>query len=95
LRPCKPFRHSFNRFKYSLQKDQEVGVYGFVFYRDSGWIDVVIDDLLYTRIPKFEELIEEQKDLYHGDRDRFEARARVGGKTLYFSRSKTEDETWL
>ncbi|CAE6382108.1 unnamed protein product [Rhizoctonia solani] len=78
-----------------VHKDQEVGVYGFVFYRDSGWIDVVIDDLLYTRIPKFEELIEEQKDLYHGDRDRFEARARVGGKTLYFSRSKTEDETWL
>ncbi|KAF8749002.1 Cysteine proteinase [Rhizoctonia solani] len=78
-----------------VHRDEEVGVYGFVFYRDSGWIDVVIDDLLYTRIPKYEELWEDQKDLYHGDRERFEARARIGGKTLYFSRSKTENETWL
>ncbi|ELU40213.1 calpain [Rhizoctonia solani AG-1 IA] len=76
-----------------VHRDEEVGVYGFVFYRDSGWIDVVIDDLLYTRIPKYEELWEDQKDLYHGDRERFEARARIGGKTLYFSRSKTENET--
>ncbi|CAE6493781.1 unnamed protein product [Rhizoctonia solani] len=78
-----------------VHRDEQVGVYGFVFYRDSGWIDVVIDDLLYTRIPKFEELWGEQADLYHGDKEKFEARARVGGKTLYFSKSKTEDETWL
>ncbi|KDN33814.1 hypothetical protein RSAG8_13101, partial [Rhizoctonia solani AG-8 WAC10335] len=78
-----------------VHRDEQVGVYGFLFYRDSGWVEVIIDDLLYTRIPKFEELWGEQKDLYHGDRERFDTRARVGGKTLFFARSKTENETWL
>ncbi|KAJ1304224.1 hypothetical protein OPQ81_008621 [Rhizoctonia solani] len=78
-----------------VHRDVEVGVYGFVLYRDSGWVDVIIDDLLYTRIPKFEELWQGEQDLYHGDKEKFEARARIGGKTLYFSRSKTENETWL
>ncbi|CAE6428735.1 unnamed protein product [Rhizoctonia solani] len=78
-----------------VHRDEVVGVYGFLFYRDSGWVDVIIDDLLYTRIPKFEELWGEQKDLYHGDKEKFDARARVGGKTLFFARSKTENETWL
>ncbi|CAE6461055.1 hypothetical protein ACGC1H_003099 [Rhizoctonia solani] len=78
-----------------VHRDEQVGVYGFLFYRDSGWVDVVIDDLLYTRIPKFEELWGEQKELYHDDKEKFDARARVGGKTLYFARSKTENETWL
>ncbi|KAH7322212.1 hypothetical protein B0J17DRAFT_683969 [Rhizoctonia solani] len=78
-----------------VHRDEKVGVYGFLFYRDSGWVDIIIDDLLYTRIPKFEELWGQQQDLYHGDKEKFDARARVGGKTLYFSRSKTENETWL
>ncbi|CAE6386290.1 unnamed protein product [Rhizoctonia solani] len=64
-----------------VHRDEQVGVYGFVFYRDSGWVDIIIDDLLYTRIPKFEELYGLQ-ELYHGDKDKFDAAARVGGKTL-------------
>ncbi|CCO35602.1 Calpain-1 catalytic subunit [Rhizoctonia solani AG-1 IB] len=78
-----------------VHRDEQVGVYGFLFYRDSGWVDIIIDDLLYTRIPKFEELFDAQQEIYHYDKDKFDARARVGGKTLYFSRSKTENETWL
>ncbi|CAE6502868.1 unnamed protein product [Rhizoctonia solani] len=78
-----------------VHRDERIGVYGFVFYRDSGWVDVIIDDLLYTRIPKYEELWGDQQNLYHDDKEKYEARARIGGKTLYFSRSKTENETWL
>ncbi|KAF8687915.1 Cysteine proteinase, partial [Rhizoctonia solani] len=78
-----------------VHRDEEVGVYGFLFYRDSGWVDVIIDDLLFTRIPRYEELVDVQQKMYHEDKERFDTRARVGGKTLYFSRSKTENETWL
>jgi hypothetical protein len=56
---------------------------------------VIIDDLLYTKVPKFEELTTGQKDIYHNDKDEFELHARKGGKTLYFSMSKTENETWV
>lgn len=27
-----------------LQRNEKVGVYGFIFWRDSGWVDVVIDE---------------------------------------------------
>ncbi|KAB5590082.1 hypothetical protein CTheo_6472 [Ceratobasidium theobromae] len=78
-----------------VHRDEEVGVYGFIFYRDSGWVDVIIDDLLYTKLPKYEELTPEQQDMYHQDKDEFDSKARMGGKTLYFARSKTENETWV
>ncbi|KAK0455587.1 uncharacterized protein EV420DRAFT_1765264 [Desarmillaria tabescens] len=42
--------------KFCVARDEKVGVYGFIFFRDNRWVDVVIDDLLYTSIPKFEEL---------------------------------------
>ncbi|KAG9119469.1 hypothetical protein FRC07_005492 [Ceratobasidium sp. 392] len=78
-----------------VARDEEVGVYGFIFYRDSGWVDVIIDDLLFVKIPKFEELWGPGADLYHDDKEKYELLARKGGKTLYFGRSKTENETWV
>ncbi|KAH7322206.1 hypothetical protein B0J17DRAFT_772780 [Rhizoctonia solani] len=78
-----------------VHRDEEVGVYGFVFYCDSGWVDVIIDDLLFTRFPRYEELLDHQKTLYHGEKDKYETGARVGGQTLLFARSKTQNETWL
>ncbi|KAG8743739.1 hypothetical protein FRC12_014972, partial [Ceratobasidium sp. 428] len=76
-------------------RDEQVGVYGFIFYRDSGWVDVIIDDLLYTKIPKFEELWGTENAIYHDDKDLYERHARKGSKTLYFGKSKTENETWV
>lgn len=26
------------------QRDEQVGVYGFIFWRDAGWVDVIIDE---------------------------------------------------
>ncbi|QRV99267.1 calpain family cysteine protease [Ceratobasidium sp. AG-Ba] len=78
-----------------VARDEEVGVYGFIFYRDSGWVDVIIDDLLFVKIPKFEELWGTEADIYHDDKEKYERLARKGGKTLYFGRSKTENETWM
>jgi hypothetical protein len=72
-----------------------VGVYGFVFYRDSGWVDVIIDDLLYTKVPKYEELSYSEQSIYHEDKEQFELRARKGVKSLCFGKSRTENETWV
>ncbi|KAF8651468.1 hypothetical protein AX16_004767 [Volvariella volvacea WC 439] len=81
--------------KFCVARDEKVGVYGFVFFRDKHWIPVIIDDLLYTSIPKFEELTWDEKQLYHNDKDRYDRSARKGGKTLYFARSGTAGETWV
>ncbi|KAJ7127313.1 hypothetical protein C8R43DRAFT_700552 [Mycena crocata] len=81
--------------KFCVARDEQVGVYGFVFFRDMRWVSIVIDDLLFTSIPKYEELSDAEKKLYHEDKERYNATARSGGKTLYFARSGTEGETWV
>ncbi|QRV99622.1 calpain family cysteine protease [Ceratobasidium sp. AG-Ba] len=80
--------------KICVARDEKVGVYGFIFYRDAGWVDVIIDDLLYTSIPKYEELSRGEKNLYHNDKQKFNSGARKGGQSLFFAKSGTENETW-
>ncbi|KAG6877415.1 hypothetical protein C0993_007658 [Termitomyces sp. T159_Od127] len=81
--------------KICVARDEEVGVYGFIFFRDNRWVDVVVDDLVYTSVPKFEELTFSEKEIYHEDKDRYNTTARKGGKSLYFARSGTTGETWV
>jgi Calpain family cysteine protease len=51
--------------------------------------------MLYTSIPKFEELKYAEKELYHHDKQIYNDSARKGGKGLYFARSGTNGETWV
>ncbi|KAJ7247339.1 cysteine proteinase [Mycena rebaudengoi] len=81
--------------KFCVARDEQVGIYGFIFFKDDHWVPVIIDDLLYTGIPKFEELSDTEKYLYHNDKERFDSSARKGGKALYFAKSGTEGETWV
>lgn len=79
-----------------IARDETVGVYGFIFFRDNRWVDVIIDDLLCTRRPKFEDLTPFEQSLYHDDKDYYLKSASVNeGKTLYFARSGARTETWV
>ncbi|KAG2008821.1 hypothetical protein CC2G_014212 [Coprinopsis cinerea AmutBmut pab1-1] len=78
-----------------VARDEEVGVYGFVFHRDGLWKPVIIDDLLFTNIPKYEELKEVEKELYHHDKDLYTKLARKGKKILTYAKSGAQDETWV
>jgi hypothetical protein len=51
--------------------------------------------LLYTSIPKFEELSYVERQLYHHEKSTYNQSARKGGKGLYFARSGTNGETWV
>lgn len=53
------------------------------------------NSLLYTRVPKWEELKSSEQELYHYDKEIFNRSARKGGKTLYFARSGTAGDTWV
>ncbi|KAG6832571.1 hypothetical protein H0H87_001227 [Tephrocybe sp. NHM501043] len=81
--------------KFCIARDEEVGVYGFIFFRDTRWVNVVVDDMLYTSVPKYEELTITEKELYHEDKAKYNSSARKGGKTLYFAKSGATGETWV
>lgn len=81
--------------KLCVARDEQVGVYGFTFFRDNAWVTVVIDDMLFTRVPKYEELKVSEQELYHFDKDVYNESARKGGKSLYFAKSGTSGETWV
>ncbi|KAF5362355.1 hypothetical protein D9756_002799 [Leucocoprinus leucothites] len=81
--------------KCCVARDEKVGVYGFVFFKNGSWVSVIIDDLLFVKVPKFEELSSAEQLLFHNDKKKYNKTARKGGKNLYFARSGTENETWV
>ncbi|KAG8882798.1 hypothetical protein FRB97_007732 [Tulasnella sp. 331] len=81
--------------KICVARNEKVGVYGFIFYRDGGWVDVIIDDLLFTKVPRWEALSTREQMLYHSNKSRYDKTARKGSKNLYFAKSRTDNETWV
>ncbi|KAI5120453.1 hypothetical protein M0805_008500 [Coniferiporia weirii] len=81
--------------KLCVEHDKGVGIYGFIFCRDGEWVEVIIDDQLFTKVPRWECVSTETRTIYHNERDLYERIARKGGKTLYFARSEQENETWV
>ncbi|KAJ2930744.1 hypothetical protein H1R20_g6338, partial [Candolleomyces eurysporus] len=81
--------------KICVARDEQVGIYGFIFYGDKGWSSVIVDDMLYTKIPKFEELDRESKAVYHEDKQKYENIARKNGASLLFAKSGSQEETWV
>ncbi|KAJ3515588.1 hypothetical protein NLJ89_g1665 [Agrocybe chaxingu] len=81
--------------KCCVARDEKVGVYGFIFFRDNRWVNVIIDDQLFCSLPKFEELSMAERNLYHGDKSLYNRNARASGKNLLNARSATPGETWV
>ncbi|SPN99506.1 related to micromolar calcium activated neutral protease 1 (capn1) [Cephalotrichum gorgonifer] len=82
-----------------VARDEQVGVYGFVFHRDGEWFSEIIDDKLYLKRPDYDESFIER--MIWEDRDRVdseEAYRRIyqsGSGALYFSQCADPNETWL
>ncbi|KAG8856930.1 hypothetical protein FRB96_006193 [Tulasnella sp. 330] len=81
--------------KICVARNEKAGIYGFLFWRDSGWVDVIIDDLLYTCVPRWEALSTREQMIYQGDKARYDSTARKGSKNIYFAKSLTTNETWV
>ncbi|RAK77224.1 cysteine proteinase [Aspergillus fijiensis CBS 313.89] len=77
-----------------LARDEECGVYGFVFYRDGEWVSTVVDDNLYLAHEDFD---------FYGDRydstgrlaRQYRKRHQTGSEALYFAKCSDANETWL
>ena len=80
-------------------QDADVGVYGFIFYRDGDWHQCIIDDKLYLRAPSYDESGDvvlgmygvQQRDQERSYNDLFQK----GSKSLYFAQCRNENETWV
>ncbi|KAH7305606.1 hypothetical protein B0I35DRAFT_444114, partial [Stachybotrys elegans] len=77
-----------------VARDEECGVYGFVFQRDGEWISTVVDDNLYLSSADF--------DIYSDGFDSSGKKARqfrranqTGSEALYFAHCADPNETWL
>lgn len=80
--------------KVCVVRDEEVGVYGFVFYRDGEWIPTVVDDTLYLSSPDFDFF----GDWYDSTQKRsreWRKRHQTGSEALYFAQCEDANETWL
>ncbi|KAG6900635.1 hypothetical protein C0993_007317 [Termitomyces sp. T159_Od127] len=86
-----------NTLMFSIQRNEEIGVYGFVFFRDARWVAVIIDDFLYTSFPKFDDLSPKERQLYHDNEAMYNNVARRRAENLHFAKSAAEDsqETWV
>ncbi|KIW90533.1 uncharacterized protein Z519_09180 [Cladophialophora bantiana CBS 173.52] len=85
--------------KVCVKHDKDVGVYGFVFFRDGEWQHTIIDDKLYTRAPDYDEAQDERvvwDDINRVDSAEEYRKAHLtGSRALYFAQCSDENETWL
>ena len=80
--------------KICVARDEECGVYGFVFYRDGEWFPTIIDDNLYLNCEDFGVGMEIYDS--RGKKARLHKKQKqTGSEALYFSKCEDENETWL
>ena len=80
--------------KVCVARDEDCGVYGFVFQRDGEWISTLVDDNLYLKAKDFD---------YYGDvydatgkkGRKHRKNKQTGSDALYFARCDDPNETWL
>ncbi|KAJ3130143.1 hypothetical protein HK098_006202 [Nowakowskiella sp. JEL0407] len=73
-----------------VARDEQVGVYGFVFFRDGEWVSVVIDDQLATNASYSNSGLN-----YFLSEKVYEEHIAKGSKSLYFTACKDDNETWM
>ena len=85
-----------------VKRDEAVGVYGFVFFRDGEWRSEIVDDKLYLRLPDYNEMGESPDMRYLLKYIKEKDRAEVYRKTvqnnsdaLLYAKSAHKDETWV
>ncbi|MCJ1307921.1 hypothetical protein MMC25_001569 [Agyrium rufum] len=84
-----------------VAQNVEVGVYGFVFYRDGSWFSVIIDDKLYLLKPDYEDADTNTRMTWEENRVRVSAEEmyrrafQSNSQALFYAHSSHPDETWV
>lgn len=85
-----------------VHRDEAVGVYGFVFYRDGEWRSEIVDDKLYLIAEDYKDLDDssEMNSIlkFFKEKDRSEQYRKVvqsNSDALFYAKSAHKDETWV
>ncbi|KAK6343165.1 hypothetical protein TWF718_008538 [Orbilia javanica] len=84
--------------KICVARDEEVGVYGFVFFRDGEWISSIVDDQLYLSEEDYHEADSDIGYLLFGKATKESVYTEAylkGSDALYFAKCEDKNETWL
>lgn len=73
-------------------RNEEVGVYGFIFHRDGEWISTVVDDYLYLTESDFDLEI---YDATGKKARRHRKQKQSSSEALFFAKCRDPNETWL
>ncbi|TGO28742.1 hypothetical protein BPAE_0023g00070 [Botrytis paeoniae] len=85
-------------------RNEKIGVYGFVFYRDGEWVSEIVDDKLYLTNPDYDDCNDDRRlvwDRSHGRLDLEASRAdykntfQTGSDALFFGSCADPNETWV
>lgn len=99
LANLEPTQHLINRV--CVARDAEVGVYGFVLFRDGEWTSVIIDDKLYLREPDYEytdgktRIAWQQNRVRVNSEEEYRREFQTNSRSLYFAQSADPSETWV
>jgi hypothetical protein len=87
--------------KLCVEWDQDVGVYGFVLFRDGEWTSVIVDDKLYLRKPDYEDTDVQTRSIWEDNRVRINSQEEYrkefqsNSRALHFAQSTNPNETWV
>ncbi|KAI9206064.1 uncharacterized protein BJ171DRAFT_498567 [Polychytrium aggregatum] len=94
LRNCKHAMGESLISQICIDRDEQVGVYGFLFFKDGDWISTVVDDQLFVKEPDFHwadsDIQKTLKNEYI-----YKKVMLTGSESLYFSSCEVPNETWL
>jgi hypothetical protein len=85
-------------------RDEKVGVYGFVFFRDGEWISEIIDDKLYITAPDYDDCDDERRAVWDRShsrldpavlRDEYRKTFQSNSDALFFGSCADPNETWV
>ncbi|KKY23215.1 putative calpain family cysteine protease [Diplodia seriata] len=78
-----------------VARDEDCGVYGFVFQRDGEWCPVVVDDNLYLTQADYDRFAPGVYDPTGKQARRWKERWQTGSEALAFAKCAEPNETWL
>jgi len=85
-------------------RDEKVGVYGFIFFRDGEWISEIIDDKLYINAPDYDDCDDDRRavwDRSHSrldpevSREEYRKTFQSNSDALFYASCANPNETWV